>query len=376
MKNKLEQKIADALTELVLDHTFFGTIALGVQTLLDKETQTAGTDGTRILWGTDFLGKLKQAEVTGVTAHEVLHIALLHAFRKGSRDHLAWNIACDYVINLILKDAGFTLPESALIDEQYRDKTEEEVYEEIRKKVKKSKGQGWGEVSEPKDGQGNPLTQAETDALVREVQVKIANAHAVGKLAGKIPASLDRLLGSSRRPRVEWRELISQYLVDSVKDDWTWRRPSRRSPRNIVLPSLNDDSTGLVAVTIDLSGSISQDQGEQALAEALSVCQSLRLRLVVGSCDTKHYGFEEYQVGDPFPNLKGGGGTDFDHASEVLEDYIAEGNEVRVHLFLTDGQTSSWGREVVPTIWGIHSNTGGIHPPFGHRVDIPEEVTA
>jgi len=375
MKTSPEQKIADALTDLVLDHTFFGTIALGVQTLLDKETETAGTDGSRILWGTDFLAKLRPSEVTGVTAHEVLHIALLHSFRKGARDHTLWNVACDYVINLILKDSGFTLPEGALIDEKFRDLTEEQVYEEIRKKARKVKGQGWGEVSDPKDGNGNSLSQAEKDALARQIQVKIANAQAVAKLAGTLPASLDRLLGSSREAQVEWRELTTQYLVESAKSDWSWRRPSRRSPRNIVLPSLNDDATGLVAVTIDLSGSISQDQGEQALAEALSVCQSLNLRLVVGSCDTQHYGFEEYQVGDPFPTLKGGGGTDFDHASEVLEDFISEGNDVRVHLFITDGETISWGREVVPTIWGIHSNFA-IQPPFGHRVDIPQEVTA
>ena len=85
-------------------------------------------------------------------------------------------------------------------------------------------------MSDPKDGNGNSLSQAEKDALARQIQVKIANAQAVAKLAGTLPASLDRLLGQSREAQVEWRELITQYLVESAKSDWSWRTPSRRSP--------------------------------------------------------------------------------------------------------------------------------------------------
>jgi len=374
--NKAQKKIDDAVTDLVLDHTFFGTLAVSAPTYLDRDCPTACTDGTSIRFGIDFVSSLKQAEVTGLTAHEVLHIALLHAFRRGSRDPVLWNIACDYVINLILKDAGFTLPEGGLVDEQYRDLSEEEVYARLQSKSKKVKPQGWGQVEDPKDHNGKPLSSQEIEILARDIQAKVSRAQAVAKLAGTIPGDLDRLITASREPAVEWFELIRKHLTEVAKDDWSWRRPSRRSPRGIILPSLDNQNRGLVAVTIDLSGSISQSQGEQALAEALSVCQSLNLTLVIGSCDTRHYGFQEYQVGDPFPNLRGGGGTDFDHASEVLQEFIDEGSDVKCHIFLTDGDTCSWGEEIVPTIWGIHSTRSDINPPFGVKVEIPQEVTA
>ena len=49
---------------------------------------------------------------------------------------------------------------------------------------------------------------------------------------------------------------------------------------------------------------------------------------------------------------------------------------MKCHIFLTDGDTCSWGEEIVPTIWGIHSTRSDINPPFGVKVEIPQEVTA
>jgi predicted metal-dependent peptidase len=44
-----------------------------------------------------------------VLAHEIDHAAKKHCLRRGSRDPLAWNVACDYSNNLFLKDCGFKI---------------------------------------------------------------------------------------------------------------------------------------------------------------------------------------------------------------------------------------------------------------------------
>lgn len=45
-------------------------------------------------------------EQLGLQLHEVLHIANLHAARKGNRQHWLWNVACDMAINAQIEDCG------------------------------------------------------------------------------------------------------------------------------------------------------------------------------------------------------------------------------------------------------------------------------
>lgn len=229
---------------------------------------------------------------------------------------------------------------------------------------------GWGDIEDPKDGSGNQLTEAQAQELSDKIDSTVATAEATARLAGSLPAGLARLLGEARKPLVNWRDELRRHLTERTTDDWSWRRPSRRH-RDFILPSLCAEGAGVIAVTVDTSGSIREEQYQQAIAEVAECAQTLRAKVFIGSCDTQHYGFEEYLDGDPLPKLRGGGGTDFDDASEKLESLVSDGHEVKVHLFITDGETNRWGREVCPTVWAIHGNTTNITPPYGERVNIP-----
>ena len=413
-KKKLsaEEILEKARVRIVCDAPFFGAIACGLPSELDESVGTAATNGLRIRYAPSFLEKLEVRQVVGLIAHEVLHIALLHSVNRGSRDPELWNQACDYVINLILNDAKYYLPEGGLLDEKYRNLSEYQVYEILaKKKAEKQKqkqqkqdnqssskqddkssssGAGgdeqsdeqssdgepdksseWGKVEDPTED-GKPLSEAKKAEVSEKILQSVAGAEATARLAGNLPAGLDRLLGSSRKPAVNWRDTLRRLLTEKTNDDWSWRRPSRRH-RTAILPSLCSEGAGVLAISVDTSGSISPELYEQAIAEVQECAQSIKARVFIGSCDTQHYGFEEYLDGDPLPKLRGGGGTDFDDASVKLEDLISQGNEVKAHVFITDGQVSNWGAEVCPTVWAIHSNTEGIQPPYGELVNIPRE---
>lgn len=415
-----EEKLEKARVKIICEAPFFGSIALGLPSELDESVGTASTDGTRIRYAPTFLEKLEVRQVVGLIAHEVLHVALLHSTSRGNRDPIRWNHACDYVINLILKDGGYYLPEGGLIDEKYRNLSEYQVYELLAKKdaekpkpqpkskpdkgddeSESSSGQGdsksedkgdkegdgkgdgegdnegdpsagWGKVEDPTEKDGSKASPARLAEVAQKAIEQVAGAEATARLAGNLPAGVDRLLGNARKPAVNWRDTLRRLLTEKTRDDWSWRRPNRRY-RTAILPSLHSEGSGVLAISVDTSGSISPDLYKQAIAEIKECASTIKARVFIGSCDTTHYGFEEYLDGDALPHLAGGGGTDFDDASIKLEELVSQGNEVKAHVFITDGETNNWGAEICPTIWAIHSNTRNIQPPYGELVNIPRE---
>ena len=60
-----------------------------------------------LFYNQGFVNSLSVPELTFVTIHEMLHIAMMHSARHGKRHNELWNIACDLYINeLIIRDFG------------------------------------------------------------------------------------------------------------------------------------------------------------------------------------------------------------------------------------------------------------------------------
>ena len=115
-------------TRLLLDQPFFGSLAMHLEMVPDASVPTAQTNGVYLKFNPDFMATLTENEQLGVLAHEVLHPALLHPYRRGDRDPKLWNEACDFAINTQLIEAGFRLPQGALLDQQYKGMSAEAIY--------------------------------------------------------------------------------------------------------------------------------------------------------------------------------------------------------------------------------------------------------
>ena len=96
-----------------------------------RPVPTAAVSGRRLYVNPEFWNGLIKAERIGLFMHEVWHIALCHHLRRGERNPKLWNIACDYVINLLVTQAGFDLPKGGLLDQQYVGWSEERVYQHL-----------------------------------------------------------------------------------------------------------------------------------------------------------------------------------------------------------------------------------------------------
>lgn len=123
-----EQQFSRLRTQLLLQHPFFGQLAMELIPVPDDSVGTACTDGVKLWYSPKFLFSLPDPEQLGVVAHEVMHPALLHTFRRGGRDNDQWNDAADYAINPLLIDAGIHLPAGVLYDPQYFGMSAEQIY--------------------------------------------------------------------------------------------------------------------------------------------------------------------------------------------------------------------------------------------------------
>ena len=56
MATDLETRLAKAKAALILEHPFWGTLAMNMKTIITDEVPTAATDGKRVLFNPDFMG--------------------------------------------------------------------------------------------------------------------------------------------------------------------------------------------------------------------------------------------------------------------------------------------------------------------------------
>lgn len=393
-------KLARARTTLVLDHPFFGILALRLRLLEAKGIGTMGVDGKAIHFDPSFVDELEFLELVGVVAHKVLHVALLHPFRRGERDHKRWNDACDYAINQILIDAGFKLPEDRLLDSAYAGLSAEEIYARLPQgssggdnggsdsgggdpdpsgddnpdpngdSSEDDDNQGqcpWGIVMDapPEDGEGK-ATQAELQRQAAEWLAAATQAAAIAKRQGNLPDRLESMIEEIKQPSVPWQAVLRRYLEAIFPSDYSWSRPNRRHIANgLYLPSVIKDGTGELVVAVDTSGSVSDAELTQFAGELSSIVADVKPSSThVIYCDAGIAEVQTYGPGDAIAfSAKGRGGTSFRPPFE----WVAENGIVpKCFIYLTDLEGDFPDEPPYPVIWA--SLKEGHEAPFGNTV--------
>ncbi len=122
-------RMQKARAELLFSHPFFGSLALKLELKSDKNCPNFWTDGKTLAYNPYFVSVLSNEHLIASQAHEILHLACNHHIRRKGRDEKLWNKACDYAINSLLNEAGFSLPESFIEhDKSYDDMSVDEIY--------------------------------------------------------------------------------------------------------------------------------------------------------------------------------------------------------------------------------------------------------
>jgi len=399
VKLSAEQRLSKNITQIMGNPKYValaGVLMIGEKGIKD-DIPTAYTDGKNDYYGREFVEGLTDSEFRFLILHETYHKLFKHLTTwehlYNENPQLA-NMACDYVINLMIadenKDLFAVMPRDAegnvngLIDERFRNMDTAQVYKILKQEQESNdaaQGQsgGNGQVLDEHDWEGAQEMSAEEQ---RELAQEIDQAVRQGALtAGKTGSGGNRAIDQLLQPEVNWREVLRDFITETCRgnDDSTWRQPSRRHlAMGMLRPSGITERVGELVIAIDTSGSIGQHELTKCLSEIKGVCDTVKPESIrILYWDTKVCGDELY--GD-VPNAcasleqltqttkpQGGGGT----MVQCVPDYIRDNNiNAQAVIVLTDGYLGGdWGAWTMPLLWGILDNKSA-QPTIGKTLHI------
>ena len=395
-----EQRLTKNFTAIMGNDRYValaGVLMIG-DTGIDEACPTAYTNGRDCWYGRVFVEGLSDAEFRFLILHENYHKLFMHLTSWDylyKEDPKLANMACDYVINLMIADEnrdGFaTMPVDAqgkqigLLDEKFRGMDELQVYKILKQEKEDKEESDDGESGESgESGAGLDehdweAAQEMTDEERRNLTQEIDQAVRQGALtAGKIGSGGNRTIDGLLTPEVDWRSVLREFITETCTgtDDSTWRRPSRRHmAAGILRPSGITERVGELVIAIDTSGSIGGAELRRCLSEIKGVCDMVKPESVrVLYWDTQVCRDEVYGgTGTPLEQLtqrttpKGGGGT----LVQCIPDHIKDtGIQAQAVIVLTDGYLGGdWGTWSTPLLWGIICNKSA-KPTVGKTVHI------
>jgi len=400
MEKKL--KLTEPLGDVWMRDPVMGAMVNKMEVVIlddDKITDTMATDGVHLYINAEWASKLTRNQMAIVLAHESLHPILGHTVRRGNVDSALWNKAADAAENHLLagwpaydwlretgitadtlnmpagKDAEFYAAglKQKQQDEEKKDKQEsggdgsEGDGEGAGEDTQETEQEGQGAVESGDEGKGVPRMGGDVlDAPEGEqAQAEAANEQRVmdaiktAEIAGNLPGWAQELKAKlTKAPKLNWKILLRQWLVQKAKVRRSYERPNRRQGvqgGDLLRPSKSGRKVGKLAFLVDVSGSMFSyaDKLNQAVGEIVGLSESMpdtQIRIIQwdtavmkttdikGDAASKTIGW----------NWSGGGGTTIAPALKAAKEWGAE-----VQVVWTDGYFSMPERVLTPTLWCI-----------------------
>lgn len=386
----IAERVVRARVQIIMNFTFFGILALNLGLEQDYGVPTAATDGKKYYYNPYFIKTLSESELNWVTIHEVMHPALQHLWRRGSRQPKLWNVACDYAIHSLLYEYLETessnrnmlkMPEGCLYNARFNSKSAEEIYDVLLEEQNQngqggsggSGGQGDEDSFDDHSRWDNPDTQENSEQKRAEWEGNMVGAAkaAEGKMAGNLPGFMKRLLGKLFKPQKDYRTLLAEF-VEYVNDDYGFSPPDRRySDYDFFMPALTDQTASVknIICYVDTSGSIGDRELTVAYSEIVGAVEQFQGKLSgkLGFFDHVAYGLTDFEDVESILSIKpeGGGGTNFHAPFEYITENVDE-EEVAGIIIITDGYCDFPDEKITngkPVLWLIVNEE--ITPPWG-----------
>ena len=340
---------------------------------------------------------MKQMETT--IKHEILHIVSQHLIRgkdlKDKYSTLAINMAMDVVVNQhldYLPPYSITLE---YINNKYNLKldgyrTFEYYLEKIQTELDLQEENDEGEEIDSNENVAMEFDIEKThdswdesdeidEKTLREFTEKIAD----NSQKGSVPVYLEGMIKSLKNSKGElpWNLYLKKLMgtVEANKKKTITRR-NRRQPNRLDLRGELRGHKAEIAVAIDISGSISDEEFKQAIKEVLSIVKNYNQEITIIECDKEiRRAYKVKSVKDVKDRIATGGGTAF---TPVFE--YANNKKLNLLVYFTDGKGEE-RLKVVPRgykiLWVISGRGDklSVLQPYGavkklSKVEVKEEI--
>lgn len=348
----------------------------------------AATQGTEILFNMDRITSenFSKRDFLFIFCHEIWHILLGHAIRKGNRNHELWNIACDYFINnYLIHEVNLIKSEdlvysNCLQDSKYLGLSEEAIYEKLLKDNKPKEEYSFDILADDikySDSNDKKENQSNNPVISEKLKEQIANVitqakqmvHAYGY--GKDPM-LDHFGDTAvaiLKPAIKWERVLTPYLVDLVDNpDYSWAKRNKRYSEHY-LPSLVCEESCIINFYVDISGSISRNQMDRFFSEIVRIRNIIEPEVLdVITFDTEIVNRFEIKSTKNIADIKlnSGGGTDL---KSVFEDINI--TKPTVAIIFTDAEVDipEISIKFSNVIWLIYNDPKIVnHITFGKKI--------
>jgi predicted metal-dependent peptidase len=370
--------IKDVIMQLLLKQPFYGYIAAAVTPVESSEIPSVSvvmTPAPRLLYNRDWFEGLKEEHAIGAVMHELLHMVLLHDFRRNDRERKLWAAACDMAVNEHI-DAAL-LPADAI--------TVEKISREIRETLPRQKSaESYYDLISKTD---NKPSFAENDKEIRiimqsglelkanksiEGDTSEVNKNAVksmlselveqARAEGEIPTGVGGFIGEIYKTgEVNWRNVLKRFV--SGKGRTVSRKTCKKESRRFENLPGNKRSVGVdVLLALDESGSISESHTVKFYNELMAIKKITGVSVSITRFDT--------ECTQPVPiewyvrskeRLKNGG-TDF---RPVFE--LADRLHIPLLIVFTDGEGPAPEHANQKVLW-VLTKDGKKPAEYGHCI--------
>ncbi|MER8224205.1 hypothetical protein ABTZ58_27180 [Streptomyces sp. NPDC094143] len=282
-----------ALSWFISSYPLLGGIAAGIKLVADAEVARAHGIAVAAVdaeAGEIYINPLRgfeDEEWRFVLAHEMLHAALRHGDRCGTRDPYLFNVACDYVVNgwLTEMEVG-TMPEGLLYDPQLAGLSAEEVYDRIagdlrrRRRPATLRGKGVGDILG--GPLGSPRDYVDLDAFYRRGLAQGLDLHQRQE-RGFLPGGLVEEIRALSHPPLPWDARLARWFDEFVprpEPVRSYARPSRRQASTPDIPRAGryfppeEIARCTFGVVLDTSGSMDRVLLGKALGAIASYAEA------------------------------------------------------------------------------------------------------
>lgn len=439
LRRRANTALSRARAELLLREPFFGHLLMRLRLQADESCVQLWTDGNTLGFHPAFAAALPPDRLLGALAHEVLHLACGHHVRRGNRDAALWNEACDVVVNALLLEAGFRLPEGFVQRPALAGCSADAVYGTL---LRERQGTAAGLSERPRpgesatdrpdardtraesgrarprkghaaprkddaaeaDGPGRPaahdaprrrspiptfngevrdapaLREApgpDTEAdLRRRTERDVRDALNRARHAGRIPAGFPRLWRRDGAGRTDWAAILRRFVAQCAENDFSWCAPNRRFLHTgCYLPGRRDVRIPCLAVALDCSGSVNRAALSAFMRELEQALLPYEAEAVILCHDCRVQSVARGPGRDILRQVQPQGGGGTDFRP-VGRWLETEGLRPACLIWFTDLECDLFPpAPPCPTLWLVWGDNDR-QPPFGERVRLTTPAPA